>query len=87
MIRHIALRRAILSDSGPRTRAWYPHASLGSTAGPGVTTLAEIKDFTDRFNTVYEANDWKAYWGFYADDMTQVVHLHDSPAPDDAQKK
>ena len=52
-----------------------------------MTTLAEVKDFTDRFNTVYEANDWKAYWGFYADDMTQVVHLHDSPAPDDAQKK
>ena len=42
-----------------------------ATAGPAESALAEIKDFTARFNTVYEANDWKAYWGFYADDMTQ----------------
>lgn len=33
--------------------------------------LAEVKDFTDRFNRAYEANDMKAYWPFYADDMSQ----------------
>ena len=42
-----------------------------ATAGPAETALSDVKDFTDRFNKVYEANDWKAYWGFYADDMTQ----------------
>ena len=33
--------------------------------------LAEVKAFTDRFNQAYESNDMKAYWPFYADDMTQ----------------
>src|SRR5213593_3627917 len=42
-----------------------------ATADPRQKALAEVKDFTDRFNRVYEANDWQAYWPFYADDMTQ----------------
>jgi len=42
-----------------------------ATAAPSGTALAEIKDFTERFNKAYEANDWKSYWGFYSNDMTQ----------------
>jgi ketosteroid isomerase-like protein len=42
-----------------------------ASAAPREKTLAEVKDFTDRFNKVYESNDLKAYWEFYADDMTQ----------------
>jgi len=81
------------------------------TAGPGEKTLAEVKDFTDRFNKVYETNDaavaaYRIYTKMRQTDRTvvaswhqetdvlfkrngrwQVVHLHDSPAPDDAQKK
>jgi ketosteroid isomerase-like protein len=33
--------------------------------------VAEIREFEDRFNRAYEANDMKTYWGFYSDDMTQ----------------
>ncbi len=40
-------------------------------AGAREKALAEVRGFTDRFNQAYEANDMKAYWGFYADDMTQ----------------
>src|SRR6266571_4805086 len=47
------------------------YAAGAASGGPGETALTEVKDFTDRFNKTYEANDWKAYWGFYADDMTQ----------------
>ena len=45
-------------------------AGAASTA-PREKALAEVRDFTDRFNKVYESNDLKAYWEFYADDMTQ----------------
>src|SRR6267143_187138 len=57
--------------SRPSQRSILFAAALILTAGLGEKTLAEVKDFTDRFNKVYEANDWKTYWGFYADDMTQ----------------
>lgn len=33
--------------------------------------LAEIREFEERFNKAYEANDLKAYWDCFADDMTQ----------------
>jgi len=33
--------------------------------------LDRSQGFHRRFNKTYEANDWKTYWGFYADDMTQ----------------
>jgi ketosteroid isomerase-like protein len=46
--------------------------SLAAAASGGRDkALAEVKDFTDRFNRAYEANDMKAYWPFYADDMSQ----------------
>jgi len=35
-------------------------------------TLAEIRDFEERFNKTYESNDVKAYLDFFTDDMTQV---------------
>jgi uncharacterized protein (TIGR02246 family) len=44
-----------------------------AAAAPGGrgAVLAEVRDFTDRFNAAYQSNDMKAYWPFYADDMTQ----------------
>lgn len=33
--------------------------------------LAEIREFEERFNKAYEANDMKAYWDCFSDDMTQ----------------
>jgi ketosteroid isomerase-like protein len=33
--------------------------------------LAEIRQFEERFNKAYEANDMKTYWDFYSEDMTQ----------------
>ncbi len=47
--------------------------TAASPAPPGGRdqALAEVKEFTERFNKVYESNDLKAYWEFYADDMTQ----------------
>src|SRR3989442_3205815 len=63
--RPIILTAALLLTAG----AAYV-AGAGS-AGPREKALAEVRDFTDRFNRVYESNDLKAYWGVYADDMTQ----------------
>ena len=42
-----------------------------SGSGAREKALAEVRAFTDRFNESYGSNDLKAYWGFYADDMTQ----------------
>ena len=46
-------------------------AAGAATTGARDQTLTEVKEFTERFNKVYESNDLKAYWEFYADDMTQ----------------
>ena len=64
-------QRSILFAAALILTAGLAFVAGAATAGPGEKTLAEVKDFTDRFNKVYEANDWKTYWGFYADDMTQ----------------
>ena len=65
-----SIRTAALAAAFVATAAGaYVAGAAG--AAPRDAALAEVKEFTDRFNRVYEANDWKAYWDFYADDMTQ----------------
>ncbi len=63
--RSLTLAAAFLLTAGAA------YVAGAASAGPREKALAEVRDFTDRFNRVYEANDWKAYWEFYADDMTQ----------------
>ena len=67
---HLPIRPIILTGAFLLT-AGAAYVAGAASAGPREKALAEVKDFTERFNAIYEANDWKAYWGFYADDMTQ----------------
>jgi len=64
-------RRSIILTAAFILTAGTAYVAGAASAGPGEKALAEVKDFTNRFNKVYESNDLKAYWGFYANDMTQ----------------
>src|SRR5262249_55924404 len=64
-------KRSILVSAALLLTAGAAFIAGAASAGPGEKALAEVKEFTDRFNVVYESNDLKAYWEFYADDMTQ----------------
>lgn len=64
-------KRSILVSVALLLTAGAAFVAGAASAGPGEKALAEVKEFTDRFNVVYESNDLKAYWEFYADDMTQ----------------
>jgi ketosteroid isomerase-like protein len=65
------LKRPIILTAALFLTAGAAYVAGAASAGPREKALAEVKDFTDRFNKVYESNDLKAYWAFYADDMTQ----------------
>ena len=56
-------------EAAPAAPAGAPAASKDAAAREKV--LAEIRRFEERFNKAYEANDMKAYWDFYSEDMTQ----------------
>ena len=64
-------RRPIILTAALFLIAGAAYVAGAPSTGPREKALAEVKDFTDRFNKVYESNDLKAYWAFYADDMTQ----------------
>ena len=64
-------RRPLILSAALILTAGAAYVAGAASAGPREKALAEVKDFTDRFNKVYESNDLKAYWAFYADDMTQ----------------
>jgi ketosteroid isomerase-like protein len=43
---------------------------------------SEVRAFTEACNKAYEKNDLKAYWGCYADDMTQFYEKGRLDLPD-----
>ena len=74
-IRSIVLAAALVLTAG------LAFIAGAATAGPGEKTLAEVKDFTDRFNKVYEANDaavaaYRIYTKMRQTDGTIVASWH-----------
>ncbi|HEX9427616.1 MAG TPA: nuclear transport factor 2 family protein [Candidatus Polarisedimenticolia bacterium] len=76
----VALAAALAALAAPDLAAASRAALSSKPAAPAhraaktssdEATIAEIRDFETRFNKSYEANDLKAYFDFYTDDMTQ----------------
>src|SRR5712692_8834525 len=59
---------AIASAAAARTAG----AARPAASGAAEKTIVELRGLEDRFNKAYEANDLKAYFDFYSDDMTQL---------------
>ncbi len=75
---------AFASTAAARTAGAARPAAATRTAASGAAekTIAELRGLEDRFNKAYEANDLKAYFDFYSDDMTQLYQQGRLDLPD-----
>ncbi len=76
LLRGVAIASAVLAAGGSAAR---PVADKGSASEKAV---AEIKEFEERFNKAYEANDLRGYFDFYTSDMTQFYQQGRLDLPD-----
>ena len=76
LLRGVAIASAVLAAGGSAAR---PAVDKGSAREKAV---AEIKDFEERFNKAYEANDLRGYFDFYTSDMTQFYQQGRLDLPD-----